>query len=1411
MAASDVDSTIKEFERIATDFSPKKKEFLRTLSNSATALLSSRSKEAAEVRNKAEGELTKLLWEALVIRAKDPTRKKEHDREKKLQEEELQLVEAYRKALGTISGKKGNDLIQVAQQHLIKLLWKVLVSCAADFTESQKTQEEVKDSMAAYYTAFLRITGKKFIGTLCKADYFPMFPFFEEKKSSPEFNTIRGMLLWADTLRSTPEQKWLRQGDCLSKQLFYAPFWANGIKADDQGVYRFSSETYQQVMPEVFAIFKIAFGDKNARKKLMSLVIGQKYGEKGEFINGFRNSYDCILFLGNKGIGLSVESKGPINSDDPVLKYSLIYLPPSDAKVEGSEEKDSISWWPKEISEKFEEILIPDDNEFSELTEELWPDKVTKTFSSRTSSPVQPSSSHLASSLSDPLSIDKSQTRSESSSSSSLASSALDLTDEHTVNSFKEKKRRKFEEKEGTDTEDDELLSIITDPSLRTFTNRSHHAAKLSARGKKKSEFDETKDSTTTSLPLSSGEDASHVVPKDKDEIIVIPVEETKGVKFEEKDKTSAESGYKGKDRDSEVDVKSENPLDGKKELLEDADQKDETSTGSDDGFNSDDGSKKGKRDDTSDSTKRDSDPDSSISTEPEQEPNREGDSSQTLAVFKTEDKKLRDVDPDQEAIQQDKEEFDGREIDSVAFEGDKKADIEANDDKKDTEVDDEEKRKGDPSQSTLTALSLSSFVDVFPEPGKPDLIILPASSSSLPISQEKIGTTLKDESSFSGDRLTFLPDLENSSKSDRSRNEVSADPKSPSSKSKSRTTSSVSSFFRGIFGLGKKEDKKEEGQKQVTFKEDNSKRDEKPVITHKSDNPSFSVDGKASLTLSSVHSMTPLSSPLSLPLSPIQPPKDPSSSLSMPLDDRFASSIEDDNHDDPFTITGNNPGNPFAISIKDKVSFSNLGTLSINPSMSPPVMNPVSTSLSFEDHEKKAEELEEIPLDELTSPSTPPPSSLIGFFSVPSTPFTKKKQKKERTTDAEKIPTATSLTSTKLIVPVISTPLSFRDMGKIPNAGKKPVSSDSTPPESTVSVQPLSSLSSKTPSSSSHSAALSSDVLYEDMRTYLRAWVFTQQAVNAKEEKSTIQKDVQRVVDYYKSENKSIEERPSDELVKKILAKKLPPAYIDPTDGTTVTVEEIKPSKKMPTQAMMFTKKDGDDQEITTSFIETDDRTTNVEVLGECDRTGGYDRVIDETVAAAEKLCTVSGSNVFVLDVDLKSASKKDQKNFVEVEAKYCNALLRAHIVPVLFHYEKTKSSTAIWETFKSLSGVDEKNKDKDKPAPTLYAELYLNTILNEEDKSLRKELITAFYEEYFRELDSKIKLTDLLQKENRQIQKLIRKHVGRTASTHFGEGSLGFFSSPSFSFDQTSLDSDQDADPKRPPTPRSPFSPPE
>lgn len=278
--------------------------------------------------------------------------------------------------------------------------------------------------------------------------------------------------------------------------------------------------------------------------------------------------------------------------------------------------------------------------------------------------------------------------------------------------------------------------------------------------------------------------------------------------------------------------------------------------------------------------------------------------------------------------------------------------------------------------------------------------------------------------------------------------------------------------------------------------------------------------------------------------------------------------------------------------------------------------------------------------------------------------------------------------------------------------------------------------------------------VPFTDMRNYLLAWVGSKEkdivSKKGKSQPSDYKKAAKRILSAYESKDKK---EPSQEDLR--LLKAFPVTYIE-TEGEFEN--EIHIHDDEDTNTITFT----DSHQTKTSFSENiETNSTDVEVSGQ------YSDAIQAIVAAAKKMRDISGSNVFVLELDLSNASEEDQQESFEVEMACCAALLEVEIVPILSKHENAESTTAIFETYKNLCEnelckTDEKEHDYFNEDDRIYiADTYLTEIFKAHNRPLQIELITAFFDTNSRLIKDK---SFYLQEENAQrAKKLIAENISK------------------------------------------------
>ncbi len=227
-------------------------------------------------------------------------------------------------------------------------LWDDLFLCIDDFTENAEARQKIVGRINQYYKDIADILGKN-PSALKSTDFYPALEIFEELKEKNErhhFNHIRAMFLYVDTLNSATE--WLRQSECLSKPLFYGPFWQpNALMKNNLGYYQPASE--EMVEQEALSIFKIAFCDRAVRKSLMRLIVKQLY-TLAELENSFFHSLTPILFQDYAMLVYMEEI--------PAEKFQLIHTSSDACRI---------------LAKNSRPLLAPDEKEFEELTWEIWP------------------------------------------------------------------------------------------------------------------------------------------------------------------------------------------------------------------------------------------------------------------------------------------------------------------------------------------------------------------------------------------------------------------------------------------------------------------------------------------------------------------------------------------------------------------------------------------------------------------------------------------------------------------------------------------------------------------------------------------------------------------------------------------------------------------------------------------------------------------------------------------------------------------------------------------------------------------------------------------------------------------------------------------------------------------------------
>ena len=251
-----------------------------------------------------------------------------------------------------------------AKREITRILWDALVVCTKSFKSKQSTRNEGKKLMTAYYAALAKIVDKK-ADSLSEVDFRVATEYFKKKKESlapadDTFHHLRSMILYADTFFGTLDRGWFRQGDCFSKRLFLASFWNNIIFNSD---YTISEESHLNAMKEFSDVFQNALCDAEVKFELVRRHCFKQDPEgfnrfkdgklsqdelntlREKFSKDFVGSIPMLFFLKSqqclfnsvKKTGLQ---KAPNLSEDP-QKEKLV-LNDSYIDIEGKERSDAV-------------------------------------------------------------------------------------------------------------------------------------------------------------------------------------------------------------------------------------------------------------------------------------------------------------------------------------------------------------------------------------------------------------------------------------------------------------------------------------------------------------------------------------------------------------------------------------------------------------------------------------------------------------------------------------------------------------------------------------------------------------------------------------------------------------------------------------------------------------------------------------------------------------------------------------------------------------------------------------------------------------------------------------------------------------------------------------------------------------
>lgn len=169
-----------------------------------------------------------------------------------------------------------------AQAESTQQLINALVLCAKDFETNEDTRKQVKALVDAYYAAMARLApdAKGNVGGLRRSDFAVALDVFAKNRNLPEFNAIRGMMLYVDTLNSSAG--WVRQDHTLAKRLFTIKFWSdNTLNGNDQK---------SKLLADIVEAFSIGFCDNLVKEKRKGL-IESKAGEESGLYNSLRSMF----------------------------------------------------------------------------------------------------------------------------------------------------------------------------------------------------------------------------------------------------------------------------------------------------------------------------------------------------------------------------------------------------------------------------------------------------------------------------------------------------------------------------------------------------------------------------------------------------------------------------------------------------------------------------------------------------------------------------------------------------------------------------------------------------------------------------------------------------------------------------------------------------------------------------------------------------------------------------------------------------------------------------------------------------------------------------------------------------------------------------------------------------------------